>query len=450
MIGFDPFLEHESEVRSYCRRFPIVLVSANGHVVRDENGSEYIDLLSGAGALNYGHNDPRMKEALIDYLSRDGIVHSLDLYTEAKREFLVRLHGVILKPRGLEYRVQFTGPTGTNAVEAAIKLARKVTGRASIAAFTNGFHGVTLGALSATGSRYHRGEGMTSLTQVTRMPFDGYLGEGFDSIAYIEKLLDDPSSGIDLPAAFLVETIQGEGGLNVASCRWLEKLQRLAAHRSILLIVDDIQAGCGRSGMFFSFERAKIQPDIVCLSKGLSGFGLPMAVLLIKPDLDRWRPGEHNGTFRGNNLAFISATVALDNWRGPDFEDSIKRKGRMLQDRLEAITERFAPRACERRGLCMMQGLRFTETKTAQLVCDRAFRHGVLTETCGPRDEVLKLLPPLTISEEALEEGLDRIELAIEEELGPEVLVRRGSSPARASPLAPKDSSVHAAPNLPR
>ena len=407
------FQELESGVRSYCRRFTNVFVSGSGHEVKDEKGAVFLDFFSGAGALNYGHNDRRIKDALIAHLSRDGIIHSLDLHTDVKRDFLTAFRDVILAPRNLDYRVQFTGPTGANAVEAAIKLARRVTGRTSIAAFTNGYHGVSLGALAATGNQLHRQSSVPLLSHVVRMPYDGYLGDGVDTTVYIERLLDDPGSGIDLPAAFLLETVQGEGGLNVASSDWLRRLQAIAAARNVLLIVDDIQAGCGRAGAFFSFERAGIRPDIVCLSKSLSGSGLPMSVVLIRPELDCWKPGEHNGTFRGNCLAFAGAVAAFDHWRDTDFVASLAVKSRHVHERLAAIEQRFGSLLCRRSGLGMMQGLRFTDAGLAQAASEQAYQNGLLAETCGPFDEVLKLLPPLTIPADALDDGLDRIELAI-------------------------------------
>ena len=302
---------HESEVRSYCRSFDTTFVSATGSTMVDVTGRRYLDFLAGCSALNYGHNDPDMVEALVRYLSGSGIAHGLDMSTGAKADFIDAFADLVLRPRNLDYRLQFTGPTGTNAVEAALKLARKVTGRSEVVAFTNGFHGVTTGALAATGNRHHRMGASVALHGVSRAFYDGYLGPSTDTAALLDQVLCDPSSGYDKPAAILLETLQGEGGLNSASDRWLRQIAEIAARHGALLIVDDIQAGCGRTGPFFSFESAGVQPDIVVLSKSLSGFGLPMSIVLMKPAHDQWSPGEHNGTFRGNNLAFVTATVAL-------------------------------------------------------------------------------------------------------------------------------------------
>ena len=287
----DTFERLESEVRSYCRHFPQVFTRAVGSRLTAEDGREYVDFLAGAGALNYGHNDPRLKQRLIDYIADDGITHGLDMATAAKRTFLETFDEVILRPRGLQYKVQFPGPGGTNAVEAALKLARKVTGRQGVIAFTNGFHGMSLGALAASSSLAARAGAHAGLHDTTIMPVDGFLGRDVDTIDVLERYLTNDHSGVEKPAAFIVETVQGEGGVNVARSRWLRGLQRLAREHGVLLIVDDIQAGCGRCGSFFSFEDAGITPDLVCLSKAISGLGLPMALTLIRPDLDQWAPG---------------------------------------------------------------------------------------------------------------------------------------------------------------
>src|SRR5690242_3244524 len=246
------FLRLESKVMSYARNFSAVISYARGTELRDVHGKRYLDFLAGAGSLNYGHNNPVFKEALIEYIEQDGITHSLDLHTVAKERFLLAMHEIILKPRGLgDYVMQFTGPTGTNAVEAALKLARKATGRKNVVYFTNGFHGVSMGALAVTGNSYLRAAAGVPLTNTTAMPFDGYFGPGVDTIAHLEKVLSDPSSGMETPAAVILETVQGEGGLNVARIDWLKRLEALCNKRGIVLIVDDIQAGVGRTGTFF-------------------------------------------------------------------------------------------------------------------------------------------------------------------------------------------------------
>lgn len=400
------FATVESEVRSYCRSWPAVLVSGKDSWVTDVDGRRYLDFFAGAGALNYGHNNEHLKGALLEYLSNDGIVHSLDIATTAKQNFLETFQRIILKPRDLDYKVQFPGPTGTNSVEAALKLARKVTGRESIISFTNAFHGMTLGSLSVTGNSMKRAGAGIPLVHATPMPYDNYFGGVTEDFHWFERVLDDSGSGLNRPAAVIVETVQGEGGLNVARLEWLQVLADLCRKREILLIVDDVQMGCGRTGEFFSFEAAGIVPDIVTLSKSISGYGLPMALTLFRPELDVWGPGEHNGTFRGHNPAFVTATKALETfWSTNDFAAETAEKGELLRAGLEKIA--LSHEGLSARGRGMAQGLRFDDADLAGDVCRAAFERGILMETSGPSDEVVKLLPPLTTSPGELQSGLE-------------------------------------------
>lgn len=406
----------ESEVRGYVRSFPVVFKQARGSVLVDEAGREYIDFFAGAGTLNYGHNNPVFKQKLMEYIEADGIVHGLDMATGAKRAFLETFERVLLKPRNWRYTFQFTGPTGTNAVEAALKIARQVKGRSNVISFTHGFHGVSGGSLAVTANSKFRDAAGTALGNTTFMPYDGYFGPDVDTIAYLERMLEDPSSGMDHPAAVIVETVQGEGGINVASLRWLKELQRLCRENDMLLIVDDIQAGCGRTGSFFSFEQAGIQPDIITLSKSLSGYGLPMSLVLMKPEFDIWKPGAHSGTFRGNNLAFVTATAALETyWTNSAFATDIQRKERMTRDFLENIVQSYPGAGLSVRGRGLMQGLVSQDSGFASKVAARAFQHGVIIETSGAQDEVLKLLPALTIEDEQLRLGLEAIDRSVAE-----------------------------------
>jgi diaminobutyrate-2-oxoglutarate transaminase len=267
----DIFSALESTVRSYCRSWPTTFDKAIGSRVYDVTGRSYLDFFAGAGALNYGHNNRVLKRAVIDYLARDGIIHSLDMHTTAKCEFLETLREVVLRPRDMDYLVMFPGPAGTNAVEAALKLARKVTGRPSVVYFTNAFHGMTLGALSVTGSSVKRGGAGVPLVHTTSVPYDNYFDGQSPDFLLLKRQLDDRGSGLDKPAAVIVETVQGEGGLNCARAEWLQELADLCARRGILLIVDEVQMGCGRTGPFFSFEFADLKPDIVCLAKSVGG-----------------------------------------------------------------------------------------------------------------------------------------------------------------------------------
>lgn len=407
----DIFERRESRVRSYCRSFPAVFSAARGAVLVSEDGDEYIDFLCVAGAANYGHNDPLLKAAVVEYLAGDGPIASLDLHTTAKRAFLASFERRILLPRGLDHRVQFTGPTGTNAVEAALKLARKATGRSTILAFTNGYHGMSLGALAATGNAQARRGAGIPLAHTVFTAFDGYGGRT-DGLAELERRLDDPSSGLDLPAAAIVETVQGEGGCNAASWSWLRDLHELLHRRGILLIIDDVQAGCGRTGTFFSFEPAGFVPNMVVLSKSIGGLGLPMSLLLMRPELDLWQPGEHNGTFRGNNLAFVAARAAIERyWSDGAFAAGVQARGDILRARLERIAARTTGMAYTGRGL--LAGLRCTDPDRAAAISRAAWQRRLIIERCGPHDEVVKAMPPLTIPIPQLHAGLDLLEQAV-------------------------------------
>ena len=408
------FKQNESSVRSYCRSFPVMFKQARGAELITREGKHYIDFLAGAGSLNYGHNHPVLKQALLDYINDDGITHSLDMYSEAKESFLETFSRLILKPRDMDnYLMQFTGPTGANAVEAALKLARKVTGRQNIISFTNGFHGCTIGALAATGNQHHRGGAGVPLNDVSRMPYANYFGDKANTIAMMDKLLSDPSSGVDKPAAAIVEIVQGEGGLNVASAEWVRKLEKLCRKHEMLLIVDDIQAGCGRTGSFFSFEEMGIKPDMITLSKSLSGYGLPFAVLLLRQELDQWKPGEHNGTFRGNNHAFVTATAALEHfWRDDVFAKSVRAKGQLIAERMQKIVRRHGPDSLHVKGRGMMIGISCTDGDIASAICRQAFERGLVIETSGPHGEVVKCLCPLIISEEQINQAMDILDSA--------------------------------------
>ncbi|WP_067699692.1 diaminobutyrate--2-oxoglutarate transaminase [Nocardia jejuensis] len=402
----------ESNVRGYCRSWPTVFETARGSWLTDETGKDFLDFFAGAGTLNYGHNNPVLKRPLIDYLATDGITHGLDMSTVAKRRLLETIRDVLLAPRDLDYKVQFPGPTGANAVEAALKLARKITGRSTILNFTNAFHGMTLGALSVTGNAAKRAGAGVPLVHAMPMPYDGYLDEAED-LTWMRRALDDSSSGLDKPAAVIVETVQGEGGVNVARAQWLRHLAELCSARGILLIVDDVQMGCGRTGPFFSFEIAGITPDIVTLSKSISGYGLPMALVLMRRELDQWAPGEHNGTFRGNNAAFITAEVALRHyWSDDALELATAAKGERIHRHLTALTEVYDGTSTRGRGL--VHGLVFEDASQATKVCRVAFEDGLLVETSGSNDEVVKLLPPLTVTDDEITHGLGILTRAVE------------------------------------
>jgi len=402
----------ESEVRGYVRVFPTVFEKAKGSILTDTKGKKYIDFFCGAGSLNYGHNNHYAKEALLKYIQNDGIQHSLDTATHAKVEFLRTFEETILKPRNLDYKIQFTGPTGTNAVEAAIKLARKQKQRAHIIAFTNAYHGHTLGSLALTGNDFYHSEFYGSRSNVSHLPFDGYMGNT-DTSEYLDKVLTDQSSGIPIPAAIILETIQGEGGINIASNQWLQRIEQICKKHDILLIVDDIQVGNGRTGKFFSFEHAGITPDIVCLSKSIGG-GLPFSINLIKPECDTWKPGEHTGTFRGNNLAFVAGKAILKHWdKNNNLEDKIEKRSQMIEQRLNTLCKQRKNLKFSYRGRGMIWGLDTVNGETAKAIIKESFNSGLLIESSGADDQVLKVMAALTIDLATLKSGLDILERSI-------------------------------------
>lgn len=413
----------ESNIRSYVRSFPTVFKSASGSWLVDQEDRRFLDFFAGAGTLNYGHNNPSVKKALLSYIESDGVMHGLDTATVAKIELLDGIEEILLKPRNMDYKVQFTGPTGTNAVEAAVKLARKSKQRSHVVAFTNAYHGHSLGSLALTGNQYYHDISYGSHHNVSHLPFDGYLGK-VDTSELLEKMLSDGSSGLPIPAAIILETVQGEGGINVASFDWLRRIERICRRHDILLIADDIQVGNGRTGSFFSFEPAGIEPDIICISKAFGG-GLPISLLLMRRECDTWKPGEHTGTFRGNNLAFVAARVLLEYWRDNQLSLQIQEHAKFIEQTLKQIQSQFSSTCSDVRGRGMIWGIEFLNAEMASLVCRKAFEKGLLIETSGARDHVVKLLPPLTISSEDLRYGLsivkDSIESVLEEEKKPSV-----------------------------
>ena len=403
------FEQNESQVRSYCRSFPAIFTGARGSLMFADDGREYIDFFAGAGSLNYGHNHPYVKQKLIDYLAGDGILHALDMYTEAKAAFLETFCREILSPRGMgDYRVMFTGPSGTNAVEAALKLARKVKGRDGVLALMGAFHGMTLGALALTTDQISREGAGLPLEHVTHIPTPYQLGEE-QALAYLEMLLNDDHSGLDRPAALVIETMQAEGGIHVFSAGYLQELRRITAENDMLLIVDDVQVGCGRTGVFLSFERAGILPDMAVLSKSIGGIGMPMALLLIAPPYDIWRPAEHNGTFRGNQLSFVAAKAAIELLARENILAETIRKGELTA---EFITKEILSlnSRLEMRGLGLAYGVDCIGAdptgERAKTIAGLCFENGLIVERVGRKNAVIKIMPPLVIEDELLLKGL--------------------------------------------
>lgn len=402
------FERWESDIRGYCRAYPTVFASSSNARQTDEAGKSYIDFFAGAGVLNFGHNNERMKRAMIEFLEADGVAHSLDMYTTVKRAFIEKFATTILEPRDMNHKMQFMGPTGTNAVEAALKLARRVTGRHHVVAFSHGFHGMTLGSLACTANDYFRGAAGIPLEHVVRMPFETRPGGGLKALENYRALLEDVSSGHKPPAAFIVEVIQAEGGVNVASQEWLQAVQKLAHDHGALFIIDEIQVGCGRTGSYFSFDGMDLDPDIICLAKGLGGFGTPIAMNLNKPVHDKhWSPGEHTGTFRGQGLSFVAGREALSYFDDDALMGEVKTKGRQMADCLQDIADEFPDHGLEVRGRGMIQGLDVVDGALAKAIATDCFENGLLIGPCGSGGRVLKLIPPLTIPDCDLEEGLD-------------------------------------------
>ncbi|CAA0125059.1 Diaminobutyrate--2-oxoglutarate transaminase [Halioglobus japonicus] len=401
------FESYESEIRAYARVYPAVFVKGDNARQTDEEGKEYIDFYAGAGVLNFGHNNPKIIDAIITYLQSGGVIHTLDMMTPPKREFIKAFVQTILEPKGMNYKLQFMGPTGTNAVEAALKLARRVTGRTNVVAFNQGFHGMTLGALACTANEYFRNAAGTPLNSVMHWPFETNQGGGVESLKTLRAMYENSSSGVEKPAAFIVEVLQAEGGVNLASKAWLQALQQLAKDIGALLIVDDIQSGCGRTGSYFSFEDCDIDPDIITLAKGLGGIGTPIAMNLVKPEHDNhWQPGEHTGTFRGQNISFVAGREALRYFEDDELMAETRRKGQIMADSLEAIARQYADKGFSVRGKGMMQGLDIGSGDLGKAIANDCFENGMLFGPCGVGGSVLKLIPPLTIPDDDLNQGL--------------------------------------------
>ena len=407
MNDIQVFETYESEVRSYCRIFSSELATAKGSIIKDVDGKEFIDFFCGAGALNYGHNNPEIKEKVMEYLENDGILHALDMYTKPKSDFIRYFEENILKPRGLDYKIQFPGPTGTNGVEAALKLARKVKKRSNIWCFMGCFHGMTTGALSLTTEREAREGAGIPLENVTHIPAP-YMFPELDVLKYMQTMIDDDHSGIEYPAALIMETTQAEGGIRVFSNEFLKGVREFCDRNDILLIIDDIQVGCGRTGSFFSFERAGIKPDMFVLSKSIGGLGLPFALTLIKPELDIWAPGEHNGTFRGNQLAIVAAKAAAEYYNKYALDVETMRKSKIIEDYLKAEIEPLKPEF-EIRGIGFIWGIDVHDEALAKEISVEAFKKGVIIERAGRKNEVVKIMPPLVIDDETLLKGLSII-----------------------------------------
>jgi len=306
----NPFDALESNVRYYCRRWPAVFSSASGSVITDEDGVEYLDFFAGAGALSYGHNNPLFVDVAIEHLRSGRLLHSLDTFTPEKRTFLETIERTILQPRQLDMVVQTVGPTGATAVEAALQLAQRLTGHRGVVGFAGGYHGMSYRAASISDSMAGR-ETSAHLKDFVALPYVQHVTE--QDIELLESTLRSTVNGQPI-GVVIIEPTQGEGGARAFDPAYLAAIRRVTRDLGILVIADEIQAGVGRTGPFFSFEGSQLDPDIICVSKSISGLGLPMAINLVRRSLDTWNPGEFSGTFRGNNLAFATSAVMMSHY----------------------------------------------------------------------------------------------------------------------------------------
>lgn len=385
-----------SSVNTYARQFPTRFISGEGCRLMASDGRAYLDFVAGCGSLAYGHADPTIRRAMVAYLEGCGPLQAMDMQTEALVDFLDALTAFILRPRGLDHRVMLCGPTGADAVEAAVKVARAATNRPRIVAFTGAYHGVTAGALALTASPFHRAAGAPDLGMfVSRALYpSGPFGERPDALRDIDW------SDV---AGVVVEAVQGEGGVYSASSEFLRGLRRECDRRGALLILDDVQAGCGRTGPFFPWESAGIVPDVVCLSKAI-GAGSPLSLCLVRPAFDTLKPGQHCGTFRGNQLALVAGEAALRRyWSNQDLERAVASRARLA----DAHLAQHLPDGASLRVRGLMIGVDLRYPGAGVSAARRCFERGLLVESCGPNGEVVKLLPPLTIEEADLLAGLD-------------------------------------------
>ncbi|MEU7041890.1 diaminobutyrate--2-oxoglutarate transaminase family protein [Streptomyces varsoviensis] len=425
----------ESAARTYARSLPIVPVRARGLTIEGADGRRYLDCLSGAGSLALGHNHPVVLEAIRGVLDSGAPLHVLDLATPVKDAFTSELFATL--PRGLadSARIQFCGPAGTDAVEAALKLVRTATGRDGLLAFSGAYHGMTAGALAVSGGAHSARVTRLPYPQDYRCPF-GTGGEQGARLAarWTESLLDDPKSGVRTPAGMIVEPVQGEGGVIPAPDGWLRRMREITADRDIPFIADEIQTGVGRTGAFWAVEHSGVVPDVMVLSKAIGG-SLPLAVIVYREELDAWPPGAHAGTFRGNQLAMAAGAATLKYVRENGLAERAALLGERMTARLRRLGEEYE-RIGDVRGRGLMIGVELVDPGgdaggsarglavegarphpadpvLAAAVQRECLRRGLIVELGGRHSSVVRLLPPLTISDEQAEAVLDRLADAI-------------------------------------
>nr|WP_318680345.1 diaminobutyrate--2-oxoglutarate transaminase family protein [uncultured Treponema sp.] len=424
----------ESNARSYPRKFPFALAKAQGSWIEDVEGNKYLDFLCGAGTLALGHNDPEVNQAMVDMLTGNLPLHTLDLTTPTKDKFVHTLLNILPGELKNNAKIQFCSPSGTDAVDAALKLCKTATGRSSIIAFGGAYHGMGHGALALTGNLNAKNKVNDLMPNVHFMPYPysyrcpfGLGGDaGTDAAcAYFERMLKDPECGITKPAAVILETIQGEGGVIPAPIKFLQTVRRVTKELDIPMIVDEIQCGIGRSGKFFAFEYADIVPDVILSSKAIGGTQ-PMSVVIYNKKLDVWGPGAHAGTFRGNQLAMAAGTVVMNRVSDPAFLADVVEKGEIFAKRMEEIKSKVSIIG-DLRGKGLMRGIEFIDPKSeadclgakkpsgeiAALVQKRCFENKLVMEKGGRNGAVMRCLCALNVSREDLNKALDIIEKVI-------------------------------------
>jgi len=404
----------ESNARVYGRHLPIAVEAAAGSFVRDVDGNVFIDFLTGAGVLSLGHNHPELVAVAAEQLGR--FCHGLDLPTPAKDAFTEAQLSML--PVGMQdrTRVHFCGPTGANAVDAAIKLCKTATGRGDVIAFQGGFHGTTHLGMALTGLVANRSPVANGVPGVHFFPFSNCAdcplglsraGCATNCVELLERSLRDPNGGIPLPAAVIVEMVQGEGGVVAADPEFVRRLRRLTRELGVPLVVDEVQTGCGRTGTWFAFEQYDIEPDVIVASKALSGIGQPVAIILYDERLDVWAPGAHTGTFRGNQLAFAAGAAAVRIVRRDDVLGNVRARAAQIAQHLEGL--RTHPWVHDVRGRGLMWGIELADPvdgrpgRLAERVQARCLAEGLIVELGGRDDRVVRLLPPLNVVAEVVD-----------------------------------------------
>jgi len=418
--------KRESNARTYPRHFPFAVAEASGSYIRDLDGNVFIDFLAGAGVLSLGHNHPELVAAATEQM---GIfTHGLDMPTPAKDAFTEAQLSMLPATMRDRMKIQFCGPTGANAVDAALKLCKTATGRGGVVSFQGGFHGSSHAAMAMTGNVGQKRPIANGMPGVSFFPFSSCSRCPLaldpetcqtNCVSFLERALRDPNGGLELPAAVIMEMVQGEGGVIPARREFVQRVRQLTRELGIPLIVDEVQTGCGRTGSWFAFEQYDIEPDVIVASKALSGMGLPVAIVIYAEELDTWAPGAHTGTFRGNQLAFAAGSKTIEIIQRDDVLGNVRARGEQIADRLSELAGH--PGVLEIRGRGLMWGIELvapgdgrTVSELAEEVQARALRSGLIVELGGRDDCVVRMLPPLNVTAEVVDIALSILLQAIE------------------------------------